>query len=114
MHLDGTAARAREGSGCWPRPVVRRARGRGDGCCDGPPLERTSHRSPPAKEVDKVWLPIVAEYSLTSARRPMEPPAAEAQAGSALILEHANRPTVQLASSAAAPRGLFAEFGGLL
>ena len=41
-------------------------------------------------------------------------PAAEAQAGSALILEEVNRPTVQLASSAASPRALFAEFGSRL
>jgi len=41
-------------------------------------------------------------------------PAAEAKAGSALILEEVNRPTVQLASSAASPRALFAEFGSRL
>jgi hypothetical protein len=39
-------------------------------------------------------------------------PAAEAQAGSALVLEEVIRPTVQLASSAGSPRALFAEFGG--
>ena len=38
-----------------------------------------------------------------------EDPAAEAQAGSALILEEVNRPTVQLASSAVSPRALFVE-----
>jgi hypothetical protein len=44
----------------------------------------------------------------------MEVPAAAAQAGSALILEEVNRPTVQLAFSAASPRSLFVEFGGHL
>jgi hypothetical protein len=39
-------------------------------------------------------------------------PAAEAQAGSAPILEEVNRPTVQPASSAASLRALFAEFRG--
>ena len=41
-------------------------------------------------------------------------PTAEAQTGSALILEKMNRPTVQLVSSAAFPRALFAESGGRL
>jgi hypothetical protein len=46
---------------------------------------------------------------------PMEAgdPAAVAQASSALILDEVNRPT-QLASSAASPRAMFAEFGGRL
>ena len=38
-------------------------------------------------------------------------PVAEAQAGSALILEEVNRPTFQLASSAASPRALFPRSG---